>query len=89
MGLVYADIELINADDVALANKHFIGQDEIKSMHVNMLVDSGAYMMAIDESIQAQLQLPFRQKHKRTHWPGTRAVDKRSAPQKCLSAFDG
>ena len=64
MGLVYADIELINANDIALANSHVIGQDEIKSMHVNMLVDSGAFMMAINESIQAQLQLPFKQKRK-------------------------
>jgi clan AA aspartic protease len=64
MGLVYADIELINGDDIALANNHIIGQEEIKSMHVNMLVDSGAFMMAINESIQAQLQLPVKQKRK-------------------------
>ena len=64
MGLVYADIELINADDIALAKKYIIGEDEVKRMHVNMLVDSGAFMMAINESIQAQLQLPFKQKRK-------------------------
>ena len=64
MGLVYADIELINALDIELAKKHIIGQDEVKSMHINMLVDSGAFMMAINESIQAQLQLPFKQKRK-------------------------
>ncbi len=64
MGLVYADIELINAVDIELANRHVIGQEEIKSMRVNMLVDSGAFMMAINESIQAQLQLPFKQKRK-------------------------
>ncbi|MFM9840804.1 MAG: retroviral-like aspartic protease family protein [Cyclobacteriaceae bacterium] len=64
MGLVYADIQLINADDIALAKNNIIGQEEVKSMHVNMLVDSGAFMMAINESIQAQLQLPFKQKRK-------------------------
>jgi clan AA aspartic protease len=64
MGLVYADIELINADDIALAKNNIIGQEEIKSMRVNMLVDSVAFMMAINESIQAQLQLPFKQKRK-------------------------
>jgi clan AA aspartic protease len=64
MGLVYADIELINAEDITLAKRHIIGEEEIKSMHVNMLVDTGAFMMAINESIQAQLQLPFKQKRK-------------------------
>jgi len=59
MGLVYADIELINADDLALARRHIIGEDEIKSMHLNMLADSGAFMMAINENIQEILQLPF------------------------------
>lgn len=64
MGLVYADIELINCEDVALARKHVIGEDEIKRLHINMLVDSGAYMMAINETIQSQLELPFIEKRK-------------------------
>lgn len=64
MGLVYADIELINAEDIILAKRNIIGEEDIKSMHVNMLVDTGAFMMAINESIQAQLQLPFKQKRK-------------------------
>lgn len=57
MGLVYADIELVNADDLALARWNIIGEEEIKRMRVNMLVDSGAYMMAINETIQEQLDL--------------------------------
>jgi clan AA aspartic protease len=64
MALVYADIELINAEDITLAKRNIIGVEDIKSMHVNMLVDTGAFMMAINESIQAQLQLPFKQKRK-------------------------
>jgi clan AA aspartic protease len=59
MGLVYADIELINAVDVANAKRHLIGEEEIRRMRVSMLADSGAYMMAINENIQAQLELPF------------------------------
>jgi len=58
-GLVYADIELINAGDIALARHHIIGEEDIKRMRVKMLVDSGAYFMAINENIQAQLELPF------------------------------
>lgn len=64
MGLVYADIELINSDDLALSRRHIIGIDEVKRMHINMLVDSGAYMMAINENIQEQLQLPFKEKRR-------------------------
>jgi hypothetical protein len=30
MALTYADIELINADDLALARKYIIGEDEVK-----------------------------------------------------------
>jgi hypothetical protein len=64
MGLVYADIELINSDDLALARRNLLDVDEVKRMHINMLADSGAYMMAINENIQAILQLPFREKRK-------------------------
>jgi len=64
MGLVYADIELINAGDLEMVRRNQLDTDEVKRMHVNMLVDSGAFMMAINESIQAQLQLPFKQKRK-------------------------
>ena len=59
MGLVYADIELINSDDMALMRKNIIGEDEIRSIRLSMLVDSGAYMMSINETIQGQLDLPF------------------------------
>lgn len=64
MGLVYAEIALINADDLALARRHVIGEEEVKRINVNMLVDSGAYFMAINESIQSQLELPFIEKRK-------------------------
>jgi len=64
MGLIYADIELINGDDLALSRKFIIGEDEIKRMHVNMLVDTGSYMLAINENIQEQLQFPVVDKKK-------------------------
>lgn len=62
MGVVYAEIELINAVDVANARRHIIGEEEIRRMRVNMLVDSGAYTMAINETIQAQMEFPFVEK---------------------------
>jgi clan AA aspartic protease len=64
MGLVYAEIELTNSEDIALANRHIIGEEEVKHMKVNMLVDSGAYNLCINENIQEQLQLPFVEKRK-------------------------
>ena len=64
MGLVYADIELINADDLALVRRHIIGEEEVKRMNVSMLVDTGSVYMCINESVQEQLQLPIVEKRK-------------------------
>lgn len=59
MGFVYADITLINTSDEALEKGKVIDIDEIRRITVSMLVDSGAYMMGITETVQAYLQLPF------------------------------
>jgi clan AA aspartic protease len=64
MGLVYADIELINAGDLAMARRHIIGEEEIKRMTVNMLVDTGSVYMCINETVQEQLQLSVVEKRK-------------------------
>ena len=64
MGLVYADIELINAGEIEMARRHIIGEDEIKRMHINALVDTGSYMLCINETIQEQLQFPVVEKRK-------------------------
>ncbi|MEJ0107118.1 MAG: aspartyl protease family protein [Bacteroidota bacterium] len=59
MGLVYADIILINAGDEVMAKRSIIGEDEVKKLTVNMLVDTGAYMMGITETVKEQLDLQF------------------------------
>ncbi|MBS1511795.1 MAG: clan AA aspartic protease [Bacteroidetes bacterium] len=64
MGMVYADIELINSGDLEMVRRNYLSIDEVKRMHVSMVVDSGAYMMAINETIQGQLQIPFIEKRK-------------------------
>jgi clan AA aspartic protease len=64
MGLVYAAIELVNPWDLENARRHIIDQDDVRHINVNMLVDSGAYMMAINENIQEYLDLPFVEKRK-------------------------
>jgi clan AA aspartic protease len=57
MGLVYADIELISVDDLVLSRKGYIDKEQIKRLKVKALVDSGAYMLSINEEIKIQLDL--------------------------------
>ena len=64
MGLVYAEIKLINGGDLEMARRHIIGQDEVKRMTVSALVDTGSYMLCINENIQEQLQLSVVEKRK-------------------------
>ncbi len=59
MGLVYADVELINGEDLVLVRRHLMDAEEVKKIHLNILVDTGSYMLCINESIQEQLQLPI------------------------------
>lgn len=58
MGLIYAEIELISGDDLVLHRHGIITKDQIKSLKVSALVDSGAYMLVINEHIKEQLDLP-------------------------------
>jgi predicted aspartyl protease len=42
-----------------MARRNLMDKDEVKRIHSTMLVDTGAYMMAINEVIQSMLDLPF------------------------------
>ncbi len=64
MGLIHAEIELINGDDLSLVRRNMLDQDEVKRMFVTMLVDTGAYNLCINEVIQEQLQFPIVEKRK-------------------------
>jgi clan AA aspartic protease len=55
MGLVHANIKLTNADDLALMRRKYISADEVRNIEVTAMVDSGAYMLAINERIKHQL----------------------------------
>lgn len=59
MGLIYADIEIINGDDLVMVRRHLMGEEEIKKMNLNALVDTGAINMCINENIQAYMQFPL------------------------------
>ena len=58
MGLVYAELELTSSDDLALYRRGLLSDNQIKRVNVNALVDSGAYMLVINEQIRKQLELP-------------------------------
>jgi clan AA aspartic protease len=62
MGLVYAEIELTSVDDMVLHRRGFMDESEIKQITVNALVDSGAYMLTINDDVRNQLDLPFIEK---------------------------
>ena len=55
MGLVRANLELINAGDLEMMRRNLMKQDEVRSIAVDSLVDSGAYMMVIPETVRLQL----------------------------------
>lgn len=59
MGFVYTEIKLINAEDLGMVRRHIMDQDEVRQTNITALVDSGAWMLTINERIQEYLQLPF------------------------------
>jgi hypothetical protein len=58
MGFVYADVKLTNAMDLIEVKRCTMGEEEVRSMYVNVMADTGCLMMAINENIQECLQLP-------------------------------
>jgi clan AA aspartic protease len=62
MGLVYAEIDLLNGGDAYLYRQNELDEDKIRQVRVKALVDSGAYNLCINETIQTQLDLPFIEK---------------------------
>lgn len=52
MGLIYAQLKLINSIDLGMLNRKLIKSHQLKSIEITALVDSGAYMMCINEDIQ-------------------------------------
>ena len=57
MGLTYATLEVINATDNGMARRNLMPEADIRRTQVRMLVDSGAYMLCLNEHLQAQLGL--------------------------------
>ena len=76
MGLVYAEIELINNFDLELNRRGMLADSEIRSTRHRALVDSGAFDLVINEDVRQQLDVPVLEQ--RTIWLAddtTRQVD--------------
>ena len=73
MGLVYSEITLKNLEDKILANRGFIKEQEVRSMTLTAMVDTGAWTLVINEDIRKKLGLPLTGAE-----PGTLADGKKS-----------
>jgi len=51
MGITYAEIELINSDDLGLLNRGYLSEEQVRRVKVSALVDSGALMLCISQSL--------------------------------------
>ena len=57
MGIVYADITLKNAGDVTDVGRGYIKEQDVRSVSVRALVDTGAGTLIINEELMRQLGL--------------------------------
>jgi len=58
MGHVFADIEIVNGGDLYKSKLGEIGIEEVRNYRLNILVDTGAVMLTINEDILEILGLP-------------------------------
>jgi clan AA aspartic protease len=58
MGLVYAEIQLTNGDDLALARRKLLDPSKVRAMTVKANADSGTYMLCLNEQVATQMELP-------------------------------
>jgi len=57
MGTVQAEITLRNESDVACAKHGYLKEEEIRTVTVSAIVDTGAHTLMIDEAIMQKLGL--------------------------------
>lgn len=57
MGMVFANVELLNGGDVELNRRNYISEDEVRQLNLSIMVDSGAIMLTINEEIRQALGL--------------------------------
>ena len=60
MGLIYAEIELVNFADETLCEDGYLSREEVRSIKISALADSGSIRLAINEKTRALLGLRLR-----------------------------
>ena len=80
MGSVYAEITLKNARDVLKVQEGLMREDEIRSLVVNALVDTGAGTLVINEEVNQKLGLKVDQVRQSTLADGSKHLYKRMEP---------
>ncbi|MBF0236295.1 MAG: clan AA aspartic protease [SAR324 cluster bacterium] len=58
MGKLIVKAKLTNAGDVAVAERGFISKEQIRSVEINGLIDTGAVLVSLPENIVNELGLP-------------------------------
>jgi clan AA aspartic protease len=66
MGFVFAEIELVSGEDIALSRRGILPQTEVRRVTCRSLVDTGALDLVINEEVQKRLDLPV--VDRRTIW---------------------
>lgn len=57
MGFIKAKIEIANSFDMGTARRGKLNKEEIRKQEIEILVDTGAYNLSINENLVAQLGL--------------------------------
>ena len=74
MGIVYTEITLRNSVDMGNAKSGMLAEHEIRQVTVQALVDTGAYMLVINEAMREKLGLNIQGKAPATLANGKRAM---------------
>jgi clan AA aspartic protease len=80
MGLVYAEITIKNVGDLMAVKRRLMREDEIRSVVVKALVDTGAWTLVISEEISRKLGLDAESMRQSTLADGTKQIYKQMEP---------
>jgi clan AA aspartic protease len=80
MGLVYTEITLRNAIDIAKADEGLIDEQSIRQTTIDALVDTGAWTLVINEAVREKLGIKAKRTAPGTLADGTQAVYNLAGP---------
>jgi len=80
MGFVYSEITLKNVNDQIMAKNGNIKDEDVRTVTVNALADTGAYTLVINEDIREKLGLEITGKRHRKLADGKRSLYDTAGP---------